>query len=187
LANNDTAVGDKRAPGPRGPVRGTYAEAAKLIGVRSQVSYGPLAVGRDRVAAFCALIEDGNPSYWDDGLSRKEWGRAIAPPATLQTWLQPLPWSPNQAPHLHLMMMNVPLPGSTFINVSTDIEYHRPIYVGEILTYWDVVTAISDERHTRLGVGHFVTTIGYYQTAEGERVATSTNILLRYEPHDEPT
>jgi acyl dehydratase len=167
-------------------VQGTYAEALQLIAVRSSVSHGPLPVSRDRIAAFCGLIEDGNTSYWDENFCREHWGRPIAPPATLQSWIQPLPWSPEGASTLELMMMKVPLPGSTFINVSTEIEYHRPIYVGEILSYWDEVTGISPEKQTRLGIGHFITAVGHYQAAGGECVATSVNVLFRYEP-GEPT
>jgi acyl dehydratase len=163
-------------------VRGTYNEALKFIGVRSQVSYAPLPVSRERIAAFCALIEDGNLSYWDESVSRREWTRAVAPPATLQSWVQPLPWTPGETSALELMMMKVPLPGSTFINVSTEIEYHRPLYVGDCLSYWDEVTEISTEKATRLGVGHFVTAVGHFQAADGEHVATNTNVLFRYEP-----
>lgn len=80
------------------------------------------------------------------------------------------------------MLMKLPLPGTTIINVSTDTVYHRPIYVGETLNFWDVATEISEEKETRLGVGHFVTTVATYQNEAGDKVATSTNVQFRFTP-----
>jgi acyl dehydratase len=164
------------------PARGSYEEGCKLLGVRSPVNFGPLPVETCRIAAYCALIEDANPSYWDQELSVRQWGRPVAPPGMLQTWTLPAPWTPAGATKPDFMLMNVPLPGSSLINVSTEIVYHRPIYVGETLNFWDVATEISDEKETRLGIGHFVTTVAHFQNATGEPVATVTNVQFRFEP-----
>jgi acyl dehydratase len=66
--------------------------------------------------------------------------------------------------------------------VSTETLYHRPAYVGETLNFWDVATEISEEKTTRLGVGHFVTTVATYQNEAGEKVATCTNVQFRFTP-----
>ena len=83
---------------------------------------------------------------------------------------------------LESMVMDLPLPGTTLINVSTDIVYHRPIYQGETLSFWDEAVEISDEKETRLGVGCFVTTVGHFQNQNGEPVATATNVQFRFTP-----
>jgi hypothetical protein len=54
--------------------------------------------------------------------------------------------------------------------------------VGETLNFWDVATEISAEKTTRLGTGHFVTTVATYQNEAGETVATCTNVQFRFTP-----
>jgi acyl dehydratase len=162
------------------PATGTYEQGLALLGRRSPVNFGTHAVSDVRIAQFCALVEDGNLSYWDSAVSAQHWGRPIAPPAMLQSWTMPLPWLPGRKVELDFMLMKLPLPGDSIINVSTETVYHRPIYVGETLNFWDVATEISAEKSTRLGVGHFVTTVATYQNETGETVATNTNIQFRF-------
>jgi acyl dehydratase len=164
------------------PTQGTYEEAKALIGKRSPVNFGTHPVSEARIAQYCALIEDANPSYWDAALSAQLWGRPVAPPAMLQSWTMPLPWLPGREVELDFMLLKLPLPGTTIINVSTETLYHRPAYVGETLNFWDVATEISEEKTTRLGVGHFVTTVATYQNEAGEKVATCTNVQFRFTP-----
>ena len=163
-------------------VRGTYEEGRRLLGVPSAMNIGPFPVSSDRIAAFCALIEDSNPSYWH--LATSGHGRnLVAPPAMLQAWTLSLPWMPlGSAPKPRLMLLSLPLPGRTLINVSTDIVYDRPLYVGEFIHFYDMATAISDEKETRLGRGRFVTTVCYIQSSKGDSVATITNVHFRYDP-----
>lgn len=162
------------------PATGTYEEGRAMLGERSPVNFGTHPVSEVRIAQFCALVEDGNPSYWDAVASTRIWGRPVAPPAMLQTWTLPLPWMPNRDVELDFMLLKLPLPGGSLVNVSTEIVYHRPIYVGETLNFWDVATEISELKETRLGSGYFVTTVATYQNESGEKVATSTNIQFRF-------
>lgn len=166
------------------PATGTYEEGKTMLGRRSPVNFGTHPVSEVRIAQFCALIEDGNPSYWDAAVSARIWGRPVAPPGMLQTWTLPLPWMANREVELDFMLMKLPLPGSSIINVSTETVYHRPIYVGETLNFWDVATDISELKETRLGSGYFVTTVATYQNEVGEKVATSTNVQFRFEPRN---
>jgi acyl dehydratase len=164
------------------PAQGTYEEAKALIGQPSPVNFGTHPVSEVRIAQYCAMIEDANPSYWDAALSARIWGRPVAPPAMLQTWALPLPWLPGRTVEMDFRLLSLPLPGTTIINVSTEILYHRPVYVGETLNFWDVATEVSEEKTTRLGVGHFVTTVAFYQNEAGEKVATCTNVQFRFTP-----
>jgi acyl dehydratase len=169
------------------PTTGTYEEGLAMVGRRSPTNFGTHPVSEVRIAQFCALIEDGNPSYWDAAASARIWGRPVAPPAMLQTWTMPLPWLPDRQVELDFMLMKLPLPGSSIINVSTETVYHRPVFVGETLNFWDVATEVSEPKETRLGIGHFVTTVATYQNESGDKVATSTNVQFRFEPrrHDD--
>jgi len=177
--NGDVAKQDRTAP-----TQGTYEEALALLGRRSPVNFGSHPVSEVRIAQYCALIEDANPCFWDPAASTRLWGRPVAPPAMLQTWTMPLPWLPDRDVELDYMLMKLPLPGTTIINVSTDTMYYRSIYVGETLNVWDVATDISQEKETRLGIGHFVTTVATYQNEAGDKIATSTNVQFRFTPRN---
>jgi len=176
-------MSEKRSPHDRTiPARGSYEEAKAQLGQRSPVNFGTHPVSETRIVQFCALIEDANPNYWDSAASRRIWGRPVAPPAMVQSFVMPLPWLPDREVELDYMLLKLPVPGSTIINVSTEIVYHRPIYVDETLNYWDEATEISEAKETRLGIGHFVTTVGHVQNQSGDQVATVTNIQFRFEP-----
>lgn len=161
---------------------GSLDEALAFVGVRSDKATGAFPVSPVRIAQYCALIEDGNPALHDAGVATPLWGDVIAPAASLQIWAKSPPWAPSGASPVKPMLLRVPLPGSSLINVSTDIVYHRPIRVGDTLSVWDEVTDISPEKTTRLGCGHFVTTVAQYENQHGEPVATSTNIQFRFDP-----
>ncbi|WP_175425618.1 FAS1-like dehydratase domain-containing protein [Trinickia violacea] len=165
-----------------GPATGTYEQGKAMLGQRSPVNFGTHPVSEVRIAQFCTVIEDGNLSYWNAAASARLWGRPVAPPAMLQSWTLPLPWLPDREVGPDFMLMKLPLPGSSIINVSTETVYHRPVYIGETLNFWDVATELSEQKETRLGIGHFVTTVATYQSEAGETVATCTNVQFRFEP-----
>ena len=163
------------------PRIGTYEEGMALLDAPSPINPAPLPVSEARIAQYCALVEDSNPSFWDKDLSTRIWGRPIAPPGSLQGWTMPYPWAPEGYPRImESRLFDFPLPGDQIINVSTDIAYHRPIFEGDRLRYWDKVIAVSDEKTNRLGTGHFVTTEGHFETEDGEIVAIATNVMFRY-------
>lgn len=161
---------------------GTYEDALQLVGVPSPVMEALFSVSPVRIAQFCMVIEDANPDHWDQAGSAERWGKAISPPAMLQSWLQPLPWHPDKPTRLESCAMTLPLPGSSLINVSTDTVYHRPIHVSDRLSFTDRVTALSEAKTTRLGTGHFVTTVADFVDQDGAPVATCTNIMFRFTP-----
>ena len=124
------------------------------------------------IRSYCALVEDGNPAYWEQGVS---------PPGLLMTWGFPLPWAPGGDPPPSLFGFEVPLPGTHIINVSTDTEFLEPLRVGDRVSAVHEVLAVSDEKRTRLGRGHFVTTLSTYSRQDGTVVARNTNVVYRYD------
>ena len=94
--------------------------------------------------------------------------------------MQPLPWRPDGGAVQALAVFAVPLPGKTLINVSTDAVHHRPFFAGETISYHDEVVDISPERTTRLGTGHFITTVFHYCAGDGSAIADITNVMFRF-------
>lgn len=141
----------------------------------------PYPVEAGRVADFCALVGDANPSYWDPEIATGRFGGPVAPPATLMVWRFPAVWNPAGRPeHGPLIGLEVPLPVDDLINTSTDTWFFAPIRVGSRLTYVDRVVSVSDEKSTALGPGHFVTSEFDAIDDRGTKVATNRNVMLRF-------
>jgi uncharacterized protein len=179
-----TACGGPSAPesSPKPYAYGTYEDAQSWIGYTQEIEFGVVPVNEGMIKTFAALLEDGNPSYWDEDIAGRIWGGLISPPAMLHVWLMPLNWTPKPSPTTRVSSLSilVPLPGDTIINSSTDTRYFRPIRAGDRLNFVEQVTAVSPQKKTRLGTGHFVTTVGTYRTQAGKLVAVHTNVAVRY-------
>jgi uncharacterized protein len=173
LADTEVYLSDR-------PAVGTYEEALAHVGRRSARFVADVPLSEGSVKMFCAMVQDPNPAYWDKAVAADIWGGPVAPPALVQATVLPVPWTPSGKPHQALAVFAVPLPGTTLINVSTEAVHHRPFFVGETLSYYDEIVSISPERTTRLGTGHFITTVFHYEDRDEKPVATVTNVMFRF-------
>jgi len=160
---------------------GTYEEALKMIGTTTPVRTSSGAVNHAMIKLFCCTSEDANPSYWDEEAP-------ISPPSMLIHWLLPPPWEPARptdgrtAPEV--LRTSVPLPGTAMVNVSVDHEYIRNVRVGERLSMVEELVAVSPEKQSHLGPGHYLTTKTTFFVGE-ETVAIETGVLFRFIPRDD--
>jgi acyl dehydratase len=161
---------------------GTLEDARAMIGQRTAPRLAEAEVSWGQVKSFCAMTHDGNPSYWEPEFATAQWGGLVAPPAMLMTWLMPLEWSPQSSTPQPMLPARVPLPGPSMINGSNDTTYFLPVMVGDRLTVEEEVVSVSDEKTTRLGVGHFVETLSVYRNQRSEVVAEVRNTLFRFTP-----
>ena len=159
---------------------GAYDEGREWIGRKMPVRPCEDTVNESQIKYFCALVGDANPSYWDADYAQKEWGGMLSPPGMLFVWSMPLPSRPNAEPRPPTVSTQIPLPGDTVINVSTDSRFLAPILVGDRLTFQETVVDVSPEKRTQLGAGHFITTELEYRNQKGELVAVHRNVLFRY-------
>jgi len=163
---------------------GTLEQARAMIGQRTPPRVAPAPVAWARIQQFCAMTQDGNPSYWDPDFARATWGDIASPAAMLETWLMPLEWSPWSSAPEPRVMARVPLPGRSMVNGGNDATFHRPVLVGDVLTVEEELVSVSDLKSTRLGDGHFVETLSVFRNQRGEVVAEVRNTLFRFEPRD---
>jgi acyl dehydratase len=163
---------------------GTYEDGLKMVGYRSASRVAANAVSGARIQMFAATIEDANPGYWEPEFAAEVWGGLIAPPALLMGWLIPTPWQPTGQPPTPSLAIRIPLPGTTFINASNEVEFLDPILEGDLLTVVEEVVSISPEKRTRLGTGHFVETLETYYRGDGKPVAMNRNTLFRFTPSE---
>ncbi|EKF21544.1 metal-binding domain of MaoC dehydratase family protein [Mycolicibacterium hassiacum DSM 44199] len=161
---------------------GSYADALRMVGTRTPPRYAGTAVSAARIQHFAAMVQDPNPGFWDEQFARAAWGGLLAPPALLMGWLVPPPWLPVAEPPRTSIALQVPLPGTTFINAANEAEFPVPIVEGDRLHVIEEVVAVSEEKTTRLGVGHFVETRDEFYRADGTLVAINRNTLFRFTP-----
>jgi acyl dehydratase len=165
---------------------GTYEEARAWIGRSSGFRLCEDEVNHASIKYFCSLVEDANPAYWDETWAREHWGGILSPPGMLFVWSMPLPWRPGGARGPATLATQVPLPGDTVINVSTDSEFLHPVRVGDRLGFEERVVEVSPEKRTSLGPGHFVTTEFEYRNQAGRVVALHRNVLFRFRADPSP-
>ncbi|GFG51340.1 FAS1-like dehydratase domain-containing protein [Mycolicibacterium agri] len=161
---------------------GSYEDALRMVGVRTEPRFAGTAVSPARIQHFAAMVQDANPAYWDVDFATRVWGGLVAPPAMLMAWLIPPPWLPNGDVPVPSIALRVPLPGTTFINASNEVELVRPILAGDRLHVVEEVVSVSPEKRTRVGVGHFVETCDSYYRDDEALVATNRNTLFRFTP-----
>tara|TARA_R110000787_G_scaffold48660_4_gene117020 strand:+ start:1852 stop:2433 length:582 start_codon:yes stop_codon:yes gene_type:complete len=159
---------------------GSYEDALKLVDVRGERIYAEFTVNWEMIKVYCAMEEDANPSYWDEAYATKQWGGIVAPPGLLLTWGMALQWHPDKDRQHYFVAMKVPLPGDTLINVATSTEFHRHLFLGDRLSAVDRLVEVSEEKKTRLGVGHFLTTEAEFFNQKDELIAVTTNNMFRY-------
>lgn len=160
---------------------GSYEDAVKFLDAPDRLSFSDLDVTWPLIQEYCALLEDGNPSYWDEPFARKQWGGIVAPPGLMMTWPMPLLWRPDGGKEHYVLSINIPLPGDTLINVATDSEFFGPVFVGDRINVSERLVSITPEKKTRLGAGHFLRTEATFRNQRGEPVAVRNNDLFRYQ------
>jgi acyl dehydratase len=159
---------------------GTYEEARAWVGRKSEARACEDEINWPAIKQFCSLVQDANPNYWDEGTARRRFGAIISPPGMLMVWQMRRRWSPSGPVEEPMLATWVPLPGDTIINISTDSEFFRPMKAGDRLTVEEEVVGITPEKRTRIGTGHFITTLSTFRNQDGELAARNRNVLFRF-------
>jgi acyl dehydratase len=155
-----------------------------LIGKESAPRPAPYAVNEAMARHWCEMVEDANPIYFDEAYARTTWLQgAFAPPAMLYTWGRQLVWPEPEA--IGGAVGALHLEGCTnTIAVNAVQEYHQPIRYGDAISVTNKLSAVSDEKTTRLGTGHFVTTVDTFRNQLGQVVGTHSFTLFVYFPRE---
>jgi acyl dehydratase len=157
------------------------AEQHALIGKETAPVAAPYPANEAMAHHWCEMVEDANPVYFDEAYARTTWLHGtFAPPAMLFTWGRPLLWPVTEREGA---IDALKLDGcSATIAVNAVQEYFVPIRYGDRITTTNKLAAVSEEKTTRLGTGHFVTTVETYRNQHGQVVGTHTFTLFNYRP-----
>src|SRR5215472_6180346 len=144
-------------------------------------------VNQPMIRHWCDALGDANPVYTDPAAAAaSRHGGIIAPPAMLQAWtmrgLDRRPGPPGEYVIGKLFALLDEAGFTSVVATNSDQEYVRPLRLGDHLTVSGVIEAVSDEKRTALGAGHFVTWVDTYRTDDGEVVGTMRFRVLKFRP-----
>ena len=156
-----------------------------LIGLTDPPRRAKDPVTEAAIRIWCDAVGDENPAYQDpQWAARSAWGGIVAPATSLNMWTLP----GNRRSHRHaesLDRVNEVLAERGFTSVAavqTEHTYVRPLRVGDHLEQFPSIGAVSPQKSTRLGLGHFVDLVSEYRTVEGEPVGRVVLRMLRWNP-----
>ena len=169
------------------------AQLREHVGAQSPRTTARHPVSGTGIADWCDAIGDANPLYLDEEAAAKSrHGGLVAPPATLDIWDRP--GLPAQA---RFRPADKPLPEDPrskvlrlleeagfvgVVAVNSELEIVRYLRPGDVLTNTQTLEDVSEEKHTGLGIGHFVTTRQRYETTDGEHVGDLLFRILKFRP-----
>lgn len=148
---------------------------------------GPDPVNVPMVRHLVQALGDTNPVYLDEEKALASvHGGLIAPPTSLQVWtMQGLSRSNGRrgdSAQDELMNLLDEAGFTSVVATNCEQEYFRPIRPGDHLSVEAVIDAVSEEKTTGLGVGHFVTTRQIYRDQHGNHVADMLFRILKFKP-----
>lgn len=161
------------------------AQLQALVGPQGPPTAPRHAVNAAMIAHWCDAMGDENPVYIDEAFAAGTiHGGIVAPPATLDIWDRHGLKQVRSADSPRSQALNL-LEAHGFtsvVAVNSELELRRYVRPGERLSNVEVLDAISEEKATGLGTGHFVTTRHRYSTADGEHVGDLLFRVLKFKP-----
>ena len=164
------------------------ARLQRFVGLPSNPPFtAPDPVNQAMIRHWCDAMGDANPVYTDPiAAAGSVHGGVVAPPAMLQAWimhgLHRVP-PPFEQDVMGQLFAELDAEGFTsIVATNCEQEYMRYLRLGDLVTVDSVIDAVSEEKRTGLGVGHFVTTRLTYTDQTGAVVATMLFRFLKFRP-----
>jgi uncharacterized protein len=150
----------------------------------------PDEVNQAMIRHWIEAVGDENPVYVDDEAARASgFPGVIAPPTMLQAWIMRGYKASYSAPadrevtsHDEVMSLLDSAGFTSVVATDCEQEYKRPIVLGDRLSAVSVIEAVSQQKKTALGEGHFLTTRLEFTDWSGDLVATMRFRILKFRP-----
>jgi uncharacterized OB-fold protein/acyl dehydratase len=157
---------------------------------------GPDEVNQAMIRHWVEAMGDHNPVYVDDDAAREAgFPGVIAPPTMLQAWImRGLRASQNveaaraagddqgDGPSDRLMSLLDQAGFTSVVATNCDQHYERPLVLGDRISVKSFIEAVSPEKSTGLGVGHFITNRLDFTDQHDQPVATMRFRILKFRP-----
>ncbi len=131
-------------------------------------------VNQPAIRRWCDAMGDVNPLYQGDG--------GVSPPAMLEVWTMAPFSSTGERPRMAVLDALDAAGFTGVVATNLDQEYPRYLRPGDLLTMENQVESVSEEKHTGLGVGHFVSLAYVFYDQQGETVGRMRFRLLKFRP-----
>jgi acyl dehydratase len=181
-------------------VEATFDERLQALVGKPVSDSGPTTapdpVNQPMIRHWAAAFEDENPVYTDpEAAAQSRFGEVVAPPLMLQTWTMATPritgiaergGSPVEGGRATVLDL---LDGAGFVGTlasNSEFEILRYLKVGDVISATTLLDAVSPEKKTRIGPGHFITWVTTYTDAAGEVVGRQTFRILKFRPEGMP-
>ena len=161
------------------------AVRAEWIGKTDEKKQGRYPVEYDSIRRHCHMVEDLNPLFLDpDYGGHTRFGGVIAPPVMADYFAGDGIWPPKADEGPPLMLL-IPTPGDRMINLNQQMEFYRPVRIGDRLSRQMVVLDII-QKPIRLDPKAVWTTVETRITnQDDELVAAVRNTLLVHRAPEE--
>lgn len=124
-----------------------------------------VAVEQGLIENFCSAVEDGNPLYWEEGIS---------PPGMLSAYNRPHPWTPsrgdkpvNRPLELHFRVKDLlQLPRG--VVTEQVYEFGVPLRIGDRVRAEQSLREVSELKTNKLGTGRNWTIDVTYRNQRGD-------------------
>jgi len=159
-------------------------------------SVAPDPVNVPMIRHWVAAFEDRNPVYLDaDYAASTRFGGLVSPPLMLQTWtmatveitgIRERGGAPVAATGTSPLSV---LDDAGFVATlasNSEFEIERYLRPGDVVSGTTVIEAISDEKRTRIGRGHFVTWVTTYVDEAGDVVGRQRFRIFKFKPELAP-
>ncbi|GAB3137023.1 hypothetical protein GCM10027290_02040 [Micromonospora sonneratiae] len=160
-----------------------------IVGKRGEPRRAKDPISGPIIRIWCDAVGDENPAYQvPDWARQSRFGGIIAPATSLNMWTLP----GNRRAHRYgepLDVVTAMLAERGFTSVAAvnnNHEYFRPLRPGDHLSQIQHIGAVSEEKQTALGRGHFVDLVSEYVTDTGELVGRVLLRMLRWNPSTRP-
>ncbi len=157
----------------------------------------PDPVNMPMIRHWVEAMGDFNPVYVDEQAAQQfGFPGIVAPPTMLQAWIMrglriSLEVEAARAegrsqrsgsPTDNLMSLLDEAGFTSVVATNCDQHYERPIVLGDDLSVTSTIAAVSPEKKTALGSGHFITTQLDYHDQHGDLVASMRFRILKFKP-----
>jgi acyl dehydratase len=168
-------------------VNGPYdidAVRAEWIGKKGPIKAGRYPVEYDPIRRHCHMVEDENPLFLDPEVAgESRFGGVIAPPVMIDYFAGDGAWPPSAEEVSG--MIEVPTRGDRAINLNQQMEFFKPVQVGDRLSS-QVVVADVIEKAIRLDPkAVWITLETRLTNQDGDLVAAVRNTLLIHREPEE--
>jgi acyl dehydratase len=165
---------------------GAFDELNAMVGQESELQVCKDEVSKAMIRHWCEAMEDGNPLYTDEVYAKQsKYGGVIAPPQMVQAFSTPPLWPRREGkpdPFAKAVKMMGEAGYFGIVATTTTQEYMSPMRPGDQLRFKVKLAAVSAEKTTRIGTGHFVTAEYTYINQKDEVVCIQSFTVLTFKP-----